>query len=344
METNFIPKISVSPNGIAIYREPLPRLRSFISPSDGDFPEPEQAYSLPRQNTPAGIMSVRAKKRIENAIKWLLFVSREKKQYCRDTKKWVKFKITFITLTLASEQCHTDQEIKSKLLNSMLVEMRRDFGMEHYVWRAEKQQNGNIHFHILTNVFIPHATLRKKWNRIQDKLGYVSAYAKEMQTNIHSFGDYYNKYIGQGNYAQLMRRYLLGKAIGWHNPNSTDIHSTKKIKNLPAYLSKYLSKSVKNDYEKPEDIPAQMLVSGKLWGLSTSLSKLKSISAVISYSISEELNTLFDKFPEKIHWDEYFTFLKIDFRTLIRLKCNNIMRIVYNALAMFNLNTLQLCD
>ena len=184
--------------------------------------------------------------------------TQQKKQYCRDQKKWIKFKITFITLTLASDQRHTDQEIKSKLLNSMLTEMRRDFGMLHYVWRAEKQQNGNIHFHILTNVFIPHSTLRKKWNRVQDKLGYVTAYSKEMQS-CRSFSDYYNKYINQGNYSQLMRRYILGKAVNWHNPNSTDIHSVKKVRNLPAYLSKYLCKTSQDNYKKVEDTPPNSL-------------------------------------------------------------------------------------
>ena len=255
METNYIPKISISPAGIAIYREMLPRLKfSCITPEDCNFPTPEQCYTPPRQNTPDGIMSVRAKKRINNAIKWLLFMSREKKQYSRDQKKWIKFRITFITLTLASDQRHPDQEIKSRLLNSMLTEMRRDFGMIHYVWRAEKQVNGNIHFPVLTNVFIPHSTLRKKWNRIQDKLGYVKAYSKEMQS-CRSFGDYYNKYINQGSYSQLMRRYLLGKATNWHNPNSTDIHSVKKVRNLPAYLSKYLCKASQDNYGKVEDIP-----------------------------------------------------------------------------------------
>ncbi|WP_320998258.1 hypothetical protein [Butyricimonas paravirosa] len=344
METNYIPKISISPAGIAIYREMLPRLKfSCITPEDGNFPTPEQCYTPPRQNTPDGIMSVRAKKRINNAIKWLLFMSREKKQYSRDQKKWIKFRITFITLTLASDQRHPDQEIKSRLLNSMLTEMRRDFGMIHYVWRAEKQVNGNIHFHILTNVFIPHSTLRKKWNRIQDKLGYVKAYSKEMQS-CHSFGDYYNKYINQGSYSQLMRRYLLGKATNWHNPNSTDIHSVKKVRNLPAYLSKYLCKASQDNYEKVEDIPTELLVNGKLWGLSTSLSKLKSIPAIITNAISNELNDLFTLFPNNVHYDQYFTFLRIDFKSLIRHKCTNIMRLIYSTLQKFNVNTLQLCD
>ena len=225
----------------------------------------------------------------------------------------------------------------------MLTEMRRDFGMLHYVWRAEKQINGNIHFHILTNVFIPHSTLRKKWNRIQDKLGYVTAYSKEMQS-CRSFGDYYNKYINQGSYTQLMRRYLLGKATNWHNPNSTDIHSVKKVRNLPAYLSKYLCKASQDKHGKVEDIPAELLVPGKLWGLSTSLSKLKSIPAIITNAISNELNDLFTLFPNNVHYDQYFTFLRIDFKSLIRHKCTNIMRLIYSTLQKFNVNTLQLCD
>ncbi|GAH86291.1 unnamed protein product, partial [marine sediment metagenome] len=47
-----------------------------------------------------------------------------------------------------------------------------------YVWRAEKQENGNIHFHFIVDNFIPWNELRNTWNRIQQNLGYISRFSE----------------------------------------------------------------------------------------------------------------------------------------------------------------------
>ncbi|MCS7020181.1 MAG: hypothetical protein RMJ87_14205, partial [Cytophagales bacterium] len=78
-----------------------------------------------------------------------------------------------ITLTLSSEQKHDDRTIKKVLLNHFLTELRENHNVEHYYWVAETQENGNIHFHVLIDVYIDKQKLSSIWNRIQAKLGYT---------------------------------------------------------------------------------------------------------------------------------------------------------------------------
>ena len=66
----------------------------------------------------------------------------------------VQYKLTFITLTLPSKQIHSDNEIKSKCLNQFLIELKKNHSVSRYIWKAEKQENNNIHFHIIADKFI----------------------------------------------------------------------------------------------------------------------------------------------------------------------------------------------
>lgn len=270
-------------------------------------------------------------------------MSKEKKIYHRPLHKFVKFKICFVTVTLASKQRHSDKIIKSQLLNQLLTELRQRYSMKHYIWRAEKQANGNIHFHILTNVFIPQDSLCKMWNRIQNKLGYVDDYSRRMRSEIGSFSDYYNAFIDSGTYSQLQQRYIKGKACNWNNPNSTDIHSVRKVKNIAAYLMKYFTKSTQERGVKDEELEDNNVILGKIWGLSESLSKLKTVTTGIGTELMNELNRIFDILKEKAFIDKYFTFIRVSFKDLIKLKADNIMKVVFERLKLLNENSLSLC-
>lgn len=231
---------------------------------------------------------------------------------------------------------HTDNEIKAKLFNHLLTELRNQFGMKHYVWRAEKQKNGNIHFHIVTNIFISHIELRKKWNRIQNKLGYVDRYRESMLNEIKEFRDYYDKFIEQGSYNTLMRRYCHGQATEWRSPNSTDIHSLRKIKNIGAYICKYMCKNETNEETVKEMRAKNLLVSGRLWGLSESLSKLKSITTVLTNNIIVEINQIYNHIKKDIFQKEYFTFFKISLKELSSLKCYYLLETIHKRSHLFN--------
>lgn len=332
-----IPCVSIKPYGIAVYEQ---YIGSRPRRDPDNFPRPYRWR--PEHNQPQGIISPRASRRIETALKWLLFFSRSKRVYNRETKRFVNFRLCMVTITLSSPQQHSDQFIKSKLFNHLLTELREQNGMQHYIWRAEKQQNGNIHFHLVTNIFLNASKLRQKWNRIQNKYHYVDAYAQKMQAQIHNFADYYNLFINQGTPEQLRRRYIAGSSKAWHNPNSTDIHSVKKVKNLTNYICKYLCKDLLKEYDKYEDIPPHLLVSGKLWGLSQSLSALKQITTEIDSSISADLETLFRAYAHRVKVSDYCTFIPVRIQDILRLKCTALLSCIFERLKEIGIYTLAL--
>ena len=87
-----------------------------------------------------------------------------------------KRKIVFITLTLPEQQKHTDNYIKRHLLSKFLTWLEKR-GATMWIWRAEIQEKStnNIHFHIITNQYIPKAAISDKWAEITNYYGY-SAY------------------------------------------------------------------------------------------------------------------------------------------------------------------------
>lgn len=81
---------------------------------------------------------------------------------------------TFFTFTLASEQIHSDTEIKRFIFQPLFTEIQKANKCKlNYIWRAEAQFNGNIHFHVLFDKYLDIKFLRHLWNRLQDRLGYV---------------------------------------------------------------------------------------------------------------------------------------------------------------------------
>ena len=157
-----------------------------------------------------GRLSIKARKRLEIALQWMLYVSKPKRITAADTGKQFTFKINFITLTLPATQQHTDEEIKQVCLKNFIDRLSKSHNLKHYIWRAEAQANGNIHFHLTTDIYVHYNEVRRIWNESVELLGYVSEYEKKWNNR---------------------------------NPNSTDIHSVKHVKKLVMYLSKYMAKN-----------------------------------------------------------------------------------------------------
>lgn len=124
-----------------------------------------------------------------------------------------KREIVFLTLTLSSNQKHSDHVIKRDLLNHFIITLQRKHNVTHYFWRAETQRNSNIHFHLLIDSFVPYSDLLTIWNNIQEKLGYVTEFAKKHKHR---------------------------------NPNSIDIRKPKNKSDLINYVLKYVAKSETN--------------------------------------------------------------------------------------------------
>jgi hypothetical protein len=115
----------------------------------------------------------------------------------------------FVTVTLSSEQKHDDNTIKRHLLNVLIEKLKYHYPVNNLFWRAEAQDNGNIHFHIITDTFIPHKHLQQLWNEIQNTHGYIEPFTKKH---------------------------------GHSNPPSTHIMSVKDVKDFVRYVIKYATK------------------------------------------------------------------------------------------------------
>lgn len=198
----YIPCCSVSPSQINFYSYP----------ADGFTRSARFASNMANldDNEHNGYLSAKAKKKFELALNWLLFNAKPKPITMQDTGKRFSFKVNFITLTLPAKQVHTDQEIKDVCLNNFITVARKK-GLRNYIWRAEAQPaTGNIHFHLITDMFIHYEDIRRWWNQSVELLGYIQEYQRKFH---HT------------------------------NPNSIDVHAVKHVRKLAPYLSKYCTKN-----------------------------------------------------------------------------------------------------
>ena len=114
-------------------------------------------------------------------------------------------KLVFLTLTLSAVQVHSDQEIKSKILKPFMRWLRENQECSNYIWKAEVQKNGNIHFHVIIDQFVSKDEIRAKWNESQDNLGYHQRYqvkfgekqAPSTQIEIVENQEQIERYIGK---------------------------------------------------------------------------------------------------------------------------------------------------
>lgn len=257
-----------------------------------------------------GKVSHTARRKVSRALDYLLFMANDKVLPDTAHGKAYNFKIAFITLTLPSTQVHSDQEIKDILLNQFLVELRYRFKVKNYLWRAEKQKNDNIHFHILIDKFIPWSELRDRWNRICNKLQYVERYRYQMR-KFHSGGfQIRNDLLNAWDYKKQIKAYQAGKANDWQNPNSTDIHSLRNVSHVQAYVLKYCTKDEKNNP-----------VTGRMWGCNEELSDIKGAQLIVDSGISNELVQIMDKYPERVLKSDHFSCIYVTIHDLMTTGC-----------------------
>jgi hypothetical protein len=204
---------SVYPNSLHIYQREI------------DGRTGGSAYSTYHDNFSSndteGIISKKAAKRIERSVVWLLYYAKPKKIHDVLLNKTFSFLINFITLTLPAKQIHSDDEIKKRCLNNFLDVCRKEYGLANYVWKAEAQINGNIHFHLVTDCYIRYDNIQRIWNQSVDLLTAPEGHEERGMSYIDRFE----------------------QKIGHRNPNSTDVHSVKHVRKIASYISKYMSKN-----------------------------------------------------------------------------------------------------
>lgn len=180
-----------------------------------------------KNNNPKGIMSIKAQKRIKNAINWLAMSVPKKKIYNKTQKKYFTFQLGLLTLTLPSKQIHTDQEIKKYVLQPFIDYMRKAWLLKNYIWKAETQANGNIHFHIVIDEFIHKKAINAVWNKMLLKLNYVGGNAStriEAIKKVNDIGAYMAKYLSKND---KERRMVEGKL--WACSESLSEKKTKIV-------------------------------------------------------------------------------------------------------------------
>lgn len=232
-----------------------------------------------------------------------------------------KHNISFVTLTLPSYQIKsinetgieywaTDKQIKSQCFNSFITELRTLHGVTNYVWVTEKQLNGSIHFHMLLDRKIDYLTIQRRWNALINKFGFVDRYASKMskltkQQYIELRLSELKKEPNDNQLKKIEKAYEIGVKSNWQHPNSTDIQNLKKIKNVAAYISKYMSKS---HGHTEKDVVAQISkivgksgisplvlsqmykIEGRIWQCSQAISKARRCIIVCESEYESELS------------------------------------------------------
>lgn len=200
------------------------------------------------------MLSDKSSAKIRNAVNWLVQCAGEKRVYSKREKKNFKFKVAFITLTLPDTDTPvTGRDLQIKLLNPFLTYFRKYSELKNYVWKLEFQDNGKLHVHITIDTFIHWREIRTRWNSLLEKNGYMSKFQRDH---------------------------------GHTDPNSTDVHAVHKVRDIAAYISKYMSKA----------LCAKGEFKGRIWGCSYELSTANKTHLHIPQSETyDHLPTLFQK-------------------------------------------------
>lgn len=219
-----------------------------------------------KRSTYSGQITKGSKKRMTKAVSLLVQSSKTRRIYNHATHRYQLFKLSFITLTVSSTSIMlAGKEAHEKLLEPFLLYLRRKHQVVNYVWKAELQERGQIHYHIMIDKFVLYTDIRDKWNNLQDQYGLLD--------------DYRAKH-------------------GSKTPNSTDVHSIKKVKNIEAYLVKYISKDVgKKDGDS---------IGGKVWDCNMSLKKAKYYTTTVDWEMERVINYVQTvKIAQVLHYDHY---------------------------------------
>lgn len=308
---DIIPMLSIHPSQINMY--------SKVEWSPYRPKRPKYEHLLKSDKKSHGKVSQQARRKVGKAVDYLLYMANDKILPDTAHGKNYNFKLAFITLTLPSKQIHSDEEIKEACLNQFLIEIRKRYKVRNYIWRAERQVNNNIHFHILVDRFIPWSELRDRWNRIINKLGYVERYRNEMK-KFHKEGfKVRNDLLKHWDYQQQIKAYQKGKINDWASPNSTDIHALYRINNVKKYICKYCTKDESNKE-----------INGRIWGCNYELSELKGATIIMDNNIKSELHQLIETLKPHIYTSDYFSIIYLSVNQLKESRYSNLYQYFQN--------------
>jgi hypothetical protein len=183
----------------------------------------EKAYS--------GDVTQGARKRMSKAITLMSQIVKPKLITNPISNRTYYHRFSFVTLTVSSNKILTARQGYDLLLQHFIQWLRRTKNIELYVWKAEAQLRGQIHWHFVWPDFIHYREIRNKWNALQKAAGLLDDFAMEH---------------------------------GHFDPNSTDIHETRDVTNMRAYIMKEMGKSMNARKNRAEDITDSLIKAGEL--------------------------------------------------------------------------------
>jgi hypothetical protein len=184
----------------------------------------------------SGAMTQGSRKRLAKAITIMCQATKPRWITNSVSNKMNYHRFAFITLTVSSPHNITARKAYDDLLSHFLDWMTRTVGAKNpaaktYVWKAELQKRGQIHYHITTPAFIHMHAIRDKWNDLQRRAGLLDEYAAK---HLH------------------------------YNAPSTDIKETRSVRRADKYLIKELAKSVDAIEVEVREKVLQMVERGEL--------------------------------------------------------------------------------
>lgn len=283
-----------------------------------------------KENTPAGVINRKIRLRMRTILdNWLPSLNFSPTQANGHKKE----QATFVTLTLPSEQMHTDKVLNAKALNNFITQIKRSHQVKNYLWRAERQKNGNLHYHIIIDKFISHRLIRNYWNIQMKALGYISIYQSNMISHHSNGFKVRNDLKKKWSIENQKKAYDYGTNTNWKDPNSTDIHSLKNIKNISSYVCKYVTKDEDYDdlqkaikanncgkissselLEAQEKFKAKIeskKVNSRLWGCSDEIRNLKDPATLCDIQTDKFVTAAKLEKGTKTITDEFFTVIYV---------------------------------
>lgn len=178
-------------------------------------------------------------------------------------------KFTLQTLTMIAPATDTNAV---KCLNKYLTVLRKK-GAFNYIWVAEKQTNGNIHFHMVCDKKFKIAEINSLWIIQQIKSGIVNH--KSAQKLMLDYGVTFYDVHNSGFYG-IAQQYL----------NPVDVANVNTMEYLSAYLTKYITKN-------------ETKLSCAMWHCSRNVSRLFTKQLISKKIFAESSNGAINKYYNK---------------------------------------------
>jgi hypothetical protein len=261
------------------------------------------------KQTYGGEISKDGQKKLRKAIETLYVITPRRQVFNRVLNKYTNFHLSSLTLTLSYLQGKwLDSEVVKFCLAPFILDCRRKLGLNNYVWKAERQQNGNIHFHVISDMFGDIETIKKFWNDKQDTLGFIDKFYERHKhrqppsieityvRNSDTLGKYVSKYIS--------------KSKGKHS---------KQVENHPLYpVTIYLPTKANEKLYKEMEQRRWEFISGRVWDCSMKLKQFKYNSVDLSTSDRDSVDEIVKLLSVRKFDSNYFSVIQFKNDNYIR--------------------------